>query len=266
MIQANMKQAVDRICPDRVFDYYELPEVGRQFIASRSKYPNGELLSIYLEPSGSGFLLTDYGVTSKHLGYESIDFKGSRHLKAKAIAAAHGVKFDGESFFTSATHDTIAERYHALCDAILQASALVFQQSNRSSSMLNAEVRETLRDVRIQDKVRAYPKYKYQDIPGGNLYPIDWAIQTPRERPVCHLYGIRSDTKAVEVVAASHFFQTQDLSIPTLSIVDTPIKRLSQRHTSQLHSLPGRVLYRSMPNYRTKMIDCLEEFAESTNS
>ena len=248
------EQLARRICPDRVADFYELEDHNRRFISSTSHFPSGDRIAIYLESIGDRFLLSDMGQLYTQFEYERMSLAGTRLDRAKSIASMHGIEHDETSFYTKASADNIADRYHAMCDGLLQISSMVLERHNRVASLLDSEIELNLRH-NLTDRFRVFSKFKYEDLPQSNLYPIDWSVQTARLHPVCHIFGIRSETKAVEVVAAGHFFKMQNLNIPTLSVVDTPVKALSKRHSEQLHSLDGKVLYRNMPHYQQRMIE-----------
>lgn len=207
-------------------------------------FPDGDAYSLYVRqlPTG-GLRVTDAGLTLMHLSYDNDLDKireGTRGRLLQQILAESDLSEEDGEFFIDGPADQLGLNVFRFGQALTRVHDLTFLNRARSESTFYEDLRELLRDLVGQDRLRE--AYVVPEVPRASEYPVDFFV-TGSQTPL-YLFGVPSRDKArLATIVLQHLIasgQDFDSMIVFQNMADLPrpdVSRLTNAANDQVDSL-----------------------------
>ena len=207
-------------------------------------FPDGDAYSLYVRqlPTG-GLRVTDAGLTLMHLSYDNDLDKireGTRGRLLQQILAESDLSEEEGEFFIDGPADQLGLNVFRFGQALTRVHDLTFLNRARSESTFYEDLRELLRELVGQDRLRE--AYVVPEVPRASEYPVDFFV-TGSQTPL-YLFGVPSRDKArLATIILQHLIASgQDFNsmIVFQNMADLPrpdVSRLTNAANDQVDSL-----------------------------
>lgn len=161
-------------------------------------YPDGDLIDVFVYPSGSGWVLSDMGEAVRYLSMSNVDLRTSPKRQAQlheAVGSLGATLFDGSIQTQVRDLTELPDAVLRLGQAITRACDLVFTLRARSY----AEFREEVRGFLTQHQLDFEEEYQVQG-GSGETYRVDFGVRTGSEVRLLRLVTTTSPGSANQVI------------------------------------------------------------------
>ena len=225
----------------------------RQFLVTNFRYPDGDFINLYFyanEATG-GMLVTDKGTTLFKCLVAGIGITTTRSSLIESICYRYGIKQseDGELCKEFKRTD-IGKESLRFCEGIVRISNLQFDNELRSRSVIYEDLSALLeREVSPHRSIHRH--WFHPDFDPTHDYPVDFHINS-RQEPR-NIFFIGSAAKSNLTVLVSSFLRLNNLSFPTLAVVD-PEVRLPKHNLSRLQRVSTEIRF-GLRDYERDVVD-----------
>ena len=221
-----------------------LSEEGLWKVMTPFSFPDGDAYSLYVKhlPTG-GLRVSDAGLTLMHLSYDNDLDKlrdGTRgKLLQQILAETDLIEEDGE-FFIDSPADQIGLSVFRFGQALTRVHDLTFLNRLRAESTFYEDLRELLKDIVGQDRLRE--AYVVPEVPRGGDYPVDYFV-SDSATPL-YLFGVPNRDKArlatiilQHLIAAGRDFNSMIVFQNMSDLPRADVSRLTNAANDQVDSL-----------------------------